>query len=150
MVTLLLKAIAGLPKERRPQVWFGSDYAVPGAPQEIAAVTAGFGIVRWPEDSTPVHWYDATVALPDGRTAYDYLVDTLRLNATQFPEVATGKTTLSPATQYRRVPLVRLQDIDPEQPGLCEGRAPAFLRNIESMSEADVIEAVTSTNKPDD
>lgn len=143
VVALLLEAIAALPTESKPQVWFGSDYAVPGAPPEIAAVTAGFGIVRWPNDATPAHWYDATVALPDGRTAYDYLVDALRLNATQFPEVATGKVTPAPSPQHRRVPLVRLQDIDAKQAGLCEGRAPAFLRNIESMSEADVVKAVT-------
>lgn len=143
VVSLLLEAIAGLPSERRPTVWFGSDYAVPGAPPEIAAVTAGYGIAPWPSDGTPLHWYDATVALPDGRTGYDYLVDTLRLNATQFPEVATGRVTPSPPHKHRRVPLVRLQDVNPSQSGLCEGRAPSFLRNIEGMSEAAIIKAVT-------
>ena len=143
VVSLLLEAIAGLPSDRQPQVWFGSDYAVPGAPPEIAAVTDQFGIVRWPDNSTAVHWYDANVKLADGRTAFDYLVDALRLNGSQYPKVATGKLNPAPAPEHRRVPLVRLQDINPRQAGLCETRTNPFLRNIESMSEADVIKAVT-------
>lgn len=143
VVSLLLEAIAGLPPDRQPEVWLGSDYAVPGAPPEISAITAGYGIAPWPSDGTPVHWFDATVALPDGRTGYDYLVDTLRLNGTQFPEVATGKVTPSPPPEHRRVPLVRLRDIDSSQPGLCEGRAPSFLRNLEGMTEEALVTAVT-------
>lgn len=143
VVALLLEAIEGLPSDRKPQVWLGSDYAVPGAPPDIAAITDNFGIVRWPDDPTPVHWYDATVTLRDGRTAYDYLVDVLRLNGSQFPDVATGKVTPAPAPEYRRVPLIRLQDIDPKQLGLCEDRAPPFLRSMESMSEAEVIKVLT-------
>lgn len=142
VVALLLEAIEGLPLDRQPQVWLGSDYAVPGAPPEIAAITDNFGIVRWPDDPTPVHWYDATVALRDGRTAYDYLVDVLRLNGSQFPDVATGKMTPTPAPEYRRVPLVRLQDINATQAGMCENLAPPFLLNIEAMSEAEVIKAI--------
>lgn len=142
VVTLLLEAIDGLPLDRQPQVWLGSDYAVPGAPSEVAAITDKFGIVRWPDDPTPVHWYDATVALRDGRTAFDYLVDVLRLNGSQFPDVATGKMTPAPASEHRRVPLVRLLDIDPAQAGMCENRAPPFLLNLEAMSEAEVIKAI--------
>lgn len=141
VVTLMLEAIAQLPPDRQPEVWFDSDYAVPGAPPEIAAITDNFGIVRWPDDPTPVYWYDATVSLPDGRTGYDYLVDALRLNATQFNAIATGRVTPAPPPQQRRVPMVRLADIDPKQAGLCEGRAPSLLRRVESMSEAEIFSA---------
>lgn len=129
VLQLAIEAIGGLPPERRPQVWLDSDYAVPWSPPPdpgLQAVIDGFGLVRWPGDeATPVTWYDANVALPDGRTAYDYAVDALRLNATQFPEVATGKLTPAPDPEFRRIPMVRLQDIDPNAQGMCE----AYTRN---------------------
>ncbi len=137
-VRLLLEAIRGLPSDRRPEVFFGSDYAVPGAPKEIAEITDNFGLVRWPDDRVPVLWYDATVTLPNGRTAYDYAVDALRLNATQFPLVATGKITPAPDPQHRRVPLIRLADINPLEQGLCEGRAPPLFHKLETMTEAQL------------
>ncbi|WP_374601744.1 PIG-L family deacetylase [Arenimonas sp.] len=142
VVRLLLEAVDRLEPRQRPEVWFGSDFAVPGAPEEIARITDGFGIVRWPGDRAPVVWYDMTAPLPDGRTAYDYLVDALRLNATQFGEVATGRLTPSPDPSHRRLPLVRRADIDPAQAGLCEERAPGFLRNVESMPDDVFVKAV--------
>lgn len=129
VVKLALEAIAGLPAERRPVVWFDSDFAVPwGAPPELKKVVDEFGIVRWPGDeATPVTWYDANVRLPDGRSGYDYLVDALRLNATQFPQVAGGRLTPAPDPSLRRIPMVRLADIDPDQPGMCDGwKSPDF------------------------
>lgn len=143
VVSLLLEAIDGLPEPRRPEVWLGSDYGVPGAPPEIASITDDYGLVRWPDDPAPVTWYDMTRALPDGRTAYDYLVDALRLNATQFNDVATGRRMPSPAPEHRRLPLVNLRDIDPREPGLCEDRAPPMFHQLESMSEADLVRAAT-------
>lgn len=138
ILRLALEAIEGLPVERKPQVWFESDYLVPGAPPEIASITDGYGIVRWPGDATPVTWYDANLALPDGRTAYDYLVDGLRLHGTQFPEVATGKLTPAPKPEHRRIPMVRLQDIDPHAQGFCEGVVPPPFKQLEGMSEAEL------------
>lgn len=127
IVLLTLEALQKLPVERRPRVWLESDFAVPtSAPPDLAPIIEGFGIVRWPGDSVSVTWFDATFALPDGRTGWDYLVDTLRLNATQYPDVATGKLTPAPDARYRRVPFVSLSDIDPRQRGMCEGYAPKF------------------------
>lgn len=144
VVTLLLEAIDTLPVPRRPQVWLDSDVVPPAAPEELKSIVDGYGIVRWPGDeATPVTWYDANVALPDGRTGYDYLVDALRLNATQFPEVATGKLTPAPPPQYRRVPMLRLQDIDPAQRGLCVDRVPQYLQTLQQHSEAELIEMAT-------
>lgn len=142
VVQLALEAIEGLPGERKPQVWFESDFVVPGAPPEIASITDGYGIVRWPGDATPVTWYDANVALPDGRTAYDYLVDGLRLHATQFPEVATGKLTPAPKPEHRRIPMLRLQDIDPHAQGLCDGYVPAMFKDLEEKSEAELVKMI--------
>lgn len=142
-VLLALEAIAGLPEARRPVVLFDSDVAPPApVPEHLQAIVDGYGFVRWPDDATPVTWYDANVALPDGRTGYDYFVDALRLNATQFPDVATGKLTPAPPAEYRRVPIVRLEDIDPHQPGLCEALPPIF-QQFESHSEDALIRMLT-------
>lgn len=138
-VLLALEAIAGLPQDRRPEVLLDSDIAPPApVPEGLKSVIEGFGVVRWPGDAAPVTWYDANVVLPDGRTGFDYAVDALRLNATQFPEVATGKVTPAPPAEYRRVPIVRLEDIDPHQQGLCEAM-PATFHKLESMSEEELI-----------
>lgn len=127
IVLLTLEALEKLPVAHRPQVWLESDFAVPATtPPDLIPIVESFGIARWPGDKAPATWVDATFALPDGRTGWDYLVDALRLNATQFPDVATGKTTPAPEAKYRRIPFVRLSDIDPAQRGMCEQYTPGF------------------------
>lgn len=131
IVLLALEAVRELPANRRPQVWLASDFAVPtSAPPDLAPIIEGFGIVRWPKDTTSATWVDATFPLPDGRTGWDYLVDTLRLNATQFPDVATGKLTPAPDARHRRIPFVTLSDINPMQRGMCEPYTPEFSRSL--------------------
>lgn len=124
---LTLEAVNNLPAELRPQVWLESDFAVPTmAPPDLAPILDGYGVVRWPGDDTPTTWYDANFPLPNGRTGWDYLVDSFRLNSTQFPEVATGKITPTPPELYRRIPFVRLSDIQPGLRGMCERYTPRF------------------------
>lgn len=126
-ILLTLEAVDKLPINRRPQVWLESDFAVPTtAPPVLALIINGYGIVPWPGDDTATTWYDPTFVLPDGRRAWDYLVDAYRLNATQFPEVAVGKVTPNPPAEYQRVPFVRLSDINPKQRGMCEKYTPDF------------------------
>lgn len=62
-------------------------------------------------------------------TQLDY-VDALRLNSTQFPEVATGKVTPNPPANQRRIPFVRLSDINPTVRGMCEPYVPEFTRSL--------------------
>ena len=127
ILLLTLEALEKLPPERRPEVWLESDFAVPTtAPPELAPIIDGYGVVRWPGDPTATTWYDANVAFANGRTGWDYLVDAFRLNATQFPEVASGKITPSPPETYRRIPFVRLSEIQPKQRGMCEPYTPKF------------------------
>ncbi|MGS0999681.1 PIG-L deacetylase family protein [Rhodanobacter sp. UC4451_H18] len=127
IVLLALEAVKQLPPEQRPHVWLESDFAVPTtAPPDLAAIIDEFGIVRWPNDDVAITWYDSNFKLPNGRTTWDYLVDALRLNSTQFPDIATGKRTPNPSTQYRRVPFVKLADINPTQRGMCEPYTPEF------------------------
>lgn len=131
VVLLMLEAIAARPPATRPAIWFVSDFAVPTmAPPDLAPIIEGYGIVRWPGDSTPTTWHDANARLPNGRTGWDYLVDALRLNATQFPEVASGELTPRPPAAHRRIPFVRLEDIDATQRGMCEPYTPAFSRDF--------------------
>lgn len=130
-VLLTLEAVEQLPLEQKPDVWLVSDFAVPTtAPPNLVPIIEGFGIVRWPDDKATATWYDSNFALPNGRTSWDYLVDVLRLNSTQYPEVATGKMTPNPSAEHRRVPFVRLADIDPKQRGMCEAYTPAFTRSF--------------------
>lgn len=131
IVLLTVEALGRMPVGSRPQVWLESDFAVPtSAPPELAPIIDSFGVARWPNDETPTTWFDATFVLPDGRTGWDYLVDSLRLNATQFPEVATGKLTPSPDVKYRRIPFVKLSDINPAERGMCEAYTPQFSRSF--------------------
>lgn len=127
IILLTLEALDKLPAKHRPQVWLESDFAVPtSAPADLAPIIEGYGVVPWPGDDTPTTWYDATFILPDGRKAWDYLVDAYRLNGTQFPEVASGKLTPNPPAKYQRIPFVRLADINPQQRGMCEKYTPEF------------------------
>jgi LmbE family N-acetylglucosaminyl deacetylase len=127
VILLALEAVGRLPADHRPQIWLESDFAVPtAAPPDLAPIIDGYGVVRWPGDDTPTTWYDATFVLPNGRRAWDYLVDALRLNATQFPDVATGSVTPNPSAQHQQIPFVRLADIDPNERGMCEEYTPAF------------------------
>lgn len=127
IVLLALEALKQLSTEQRPAVWLVSDFAVPmTAPPNLAPIIDGFGIVRWPNDNVATTWYDSNFRLPNGRTTWDYLVDTLRLNSTQFPDIATGKLTPSPSPEHRRVPFVSLTAIDPTQRGMCEPYTPEF------------------------
>lgn len=124
---LTIEVLETMPADRRPEVWFASDFAVPTtAPPGIAEITDGYGVAPWPGDTAPVTWHDANAPLPDGRSGWDYLVDTMRLNATQFPEVATGKLTPAPEPEHRRIPFVRLEDVDPRSRGMCEQYTPNF------------------------
>jgi LmbE family N-acetylglucosaminyl deacetylase len=130
-ILLALEAVDELPRARRPEVWLVSDFAVPTmAPPDLAPIIEGFGVVRWPEDKVAVTWYDANVVLPNKRRTWDYLVDALRLNSTQFPDVASGQLTPNPPAEHRRIPFVALADIDPRQRGLCERFTPAFSRSF--------------------
>jgi LmbE family N-acetylglucosaminyl deacetylase len=131
IVLLAIEAVKQLPTEERPDVWLESDFAVPTtAPPGLAPIIDGFGIVRWPNDNVATTWYDSNFKLPNGRTTWDYLVDVLRLNSTQFPDVATGKVTPSPTPEHRRVPFVKLADINPTQRGMCESFTPEFTRSF--------------------
>lgn len=131
IVLLALEAIQQLPPQQHPEVWLESDFAVPTrSPPDLAPVIDGFGVVRWPNDKVATTCYDGNFKLPNGRTTWDYLVDALRLNSTQFPEVATGKLTPSPPSEYRRVPFVRLADINPARRGMCETYTPEFSRSL--------------------
>lgn len=131
IVLLALEAIGQLPQMLKPDVWLVSDFAVPTtAPPELAPIIDSFGIVRWPNDDAAVTWYDSNFTLPNGRTTWDYLVDVLRLNSTQFPEIATGKLTPNPPPEHRRIPFVRLTDIDPAKRGMCEPYTPDFSRSF--------------------
>ena len=127
IVLLTLDAVKQLPSTQRPEIWLESDFAVPTkAPPDLAPIIDGFGVVRWPNDKTPTTWHDGNFKLPNGRTTWDYLVDAMRLNSTQFPEIATGKQTPSPPAQYRQIPFVQLNQINPEQRGMCEAYTPDF------------------------
>lgn len=129
IVLLMLEARDTLPALERPQVWLESDFAVPTTtPPALLPIIESFGIARWPGDKAPATWVDGNFALPDGRTGWDFIVEALRLNATQFPEVATGKLTPSPDPKYRLIPFVNLVDIDPNQRGMCEQYTPGFSR----------------------
>lgn len=131
IVLLAIEAVEQLPPEQRPDVWLVSDFAVPTtAPPDLAPIIDGFGIVRWPNDKVATTWYDSNFKLPNGRTTWDYLVDALRLNSTQFPDIATGKLTPNPSPEYRRVPFVKLTDINPTQRGMCEPYTPDFSRSL--------------------
>lgn len=127
IVLLTIEAVRQLPANSRPEVWLESDFAVPTkTPPDLAPIIDAFGVARWPSDRTPATWHDGTFKLPNGRTTWDYLVDALRLNSTQFPEIATGKLTPAPPAQYRKIPFVALRDINPEQRGMCEKYTPEF------------------------
>lgn len=127
IVLLALESVKQLPATKRPEVWLESDFAVPTkAPPDLAPIVDDFGVARWPNDKTPTTWHDASFKLPNGRTTWDYLVDAMRLNSTQFPDIATGTKTPSPPVQYRRIPFVKLSDINPEQRGMCETYTPEF------------------------
>jgi len=131
VVLLALEARMQLPPDQRPEVWLESDFAVPTtAPPELAPIIDGFGVVRWPGDEVATTWYDGNFVLPNGRTTWDYYVDVLRLNSTQFPEVATGQLTPNPAREHRRIPFVRLADINPTERGMCEPFTPEFSRSF--------------------
>lgn len=130
-VLLALEAVERLPAGQRPETWLVSDFAVPTmAPPELAPIIDAYGIVRWPGDDVATTWYDANVKLPNGRTAWDFLVDALRLNATQFPDVAGGTHTPAPDPKHRLIPFVRLADIDPGERGMCEPFTPGFSRSF--------------------
>jgi len=110
---LLMDAIHGLPAESRPAVFFENDfYVVTKMDEDTAAQFANGAIIAWPGDPAPMHWYDASRTLPNGRQAYDYVVDSLRAHASQYPAIAYGSTSPNPPASRRRVPYVRPADID--------------------------------------
>jgi LmbE family N-acetylglucosaminyl deacetylase len=115
-VTLLMLEALSQVAADRPEVWFENDVFV----EEIldattnAALDTG-AVFPWPNDRTPMYWYDASKLLPDGRSGYDYLVQTMKTHRTQYPDVASGKRRLAPPPQLQRIPFTRLLDIDPRK-----------------------------------
>lgn len=110
---LLMEAIATLPADSRPEVFFENNYyIVERMSEEMAAGFMNGGIYPWPDDPAPLHWYDASKVMPDGRQAYDVIVASLRAHATQYPDIAAGSKTPDPPASLRRVPYVKPADID--------------------------------------
>lgn len=110
---LLMEALETLPAERRPDVFFESNFYITAhMDEETLAGFMGGGIYPWPGDDAPIHWYDASKILPDGQQAYDYIVASLKAHATQFPEIADGSTTPAPPDSLKRAPYVKPADID--------------------------------------
>lgn len=110
---LLMEAISALPAAARPEVFFENNfYVVARMDEETAAGFMNGGIYAWPDDPSPLHWYDASKVLPDGRQAYDYMVASLKAHATQYPDIADGSLTPDPPAALRRIPYVKPADID--------------------------------------
>lgn len=113
---LMLEALEKIDSNKPTEVWFENDLFVEDimdAPTK-SAVDNG-AIFPWPNDPTPLYWYDASKVLPNGKTGFDYLVATMKFHATQYPDIASGERILAPPTSQQRIPFTRLQDIDPKQ-----------------------------------
>lgn len=113
---LMLEALDQTDSVRRPDVWFENDHFVEDImdPVTKAAVDNG-AFFPWPGDKSPMYWFDASKVLPNGKTAFEYVIATMKTHATQYPDVANGKRVLVPSARQQRIPFTRLQDIDPRQ-----------------------------------
>jgi len=110
---LLAEAISALPAPARPELWFENDFMFPeqmsGEERALYTDKAGYA---WPADDPPLVWYDGNRPLPNGRTPFDYVADTLKAHASQYPGVADGSEDPLPPVEARRVPMVRASGID--------------------------------------
>lgn len=110
---LLSEAIGALPETDQPELWFENDFMLVGQMSEEArlnfAEAAGYD---WSETDPAIVWYDGNRPLPNGRTAFDYVGDTLKAHASQYPGIADGSEDALPPVDQRRVPLVRFASID--------------------------------------
>lgn len=117
---LLFEAIAGLPPSTHPDVWLEADFWIAERLEgELKDIFMRGGIIPWPGVDTPLYWYDATKRLPNGHEAWDYLVEVQRVHRSQFPSLADGRPAPWVPREFRRIPLVRAADIDPDDE-LCE------------------------------
>jgi len=110
---LLSEAINSLPDPSRPELWFENDFMffehMSDEERDLYTDKAGYS---WPADDPPLVWYDGTRPLPNGRTPFDYVADTLKAHASQYPGVADGSEDPLPPVEARRVPMVRASSID--------------------------------------
>ncbi len=110
---LLMEAISSLAAPARPELWFENDFMfmeqMSEAERALYSEKAGYA---WPADDPPLVWYDGNRLLPNGRTPFDYVADTLKAHASQYPGIADGSEDPLPPAEARRVPLVRAASID--------------------------------------
>lgn len=110
---LALEAIRQLPAPKRPMVWLEqtSDLEEHGA--EATSVIEAGGYFGWPETAGQTLHYDARHRLPDGRTAFDVMVEERKLHSSQMPDEASGKRVINPPDALRFVPLSAMpEDIE--------------------------------------
>lgn len=108
VATLILEAVARLPKSQRPTVWLEQTDEIEERSKGNEATIAGIGFIGWPETAAETVWYDANRHLKNGKPAYDYALLVRRTHASQFPDEAAGKKASSAPAAARRVPLAPL------------------------------------------
>ncbi len=110
---LLQEAIGSLSEAARPELWLENDFMLlermTDEQRADYSVKAGYAL---PDNDPHVVWYDGTRTLPNGRTPFDYVADTLKAHASQYPGIADGSEDPLPPPGKRRVPLVRSNSID--------------------------------------
>ncbi len=110
---LLMEAIGSLAAPSRPELWFENDFMfIEQMTEEERALYTEKAGYAWPADDPPFVWYDGNRVLPNGRTPFDYVADTLKAHASQYPGIADGSEDALPPADARRVPLVRAAGID--------------------------------------
>ena len=103
--TLLLEALGRFPIADRPQLWFEQSDNIAERSSAVAAINEHFGYVEWPETLRDSVYFDANKKLRNGRSAYDYVGDVLRIHASQWPKIATGEERADAPASQRLVPL---------------------------------------------
>jgi len=114
MALLAIRAASRLPADRQPQVWLEETTDIPtGLSKEQTAQLFDGGLFVWRGNSAPVATYDWQARLPDGTIARSVRDMILTIHASQ--NETPGKQMPALAPERQQFPLVRLQDIDPQE-----------------------------------
>jgi hypothetical protein len=97
----------------RPAVWLEQTDNIEQRSKQVETVNKEGGYIAWPGTAPSAFFYDASRPLKNGRPAYEFSRNVRIRHATQFPEEASGKVVLNPATKWQKVALTPSNRIRP-------------------------------------